>query len=99
MANLNIFLNGKSIFTECSTIYELRDKHYKNTKDLITIFNGFQTYDDLNIYENDNINFIIKGQMPSKDEFEALMLLTWTSQELMKKAGKKTMFFDINKFM
>lgn len=85
---MNIFLNGKSIFTECSTIYELRDKHYKNTKDLITIFNGFQTYDDLNIYENDNINFIIKGQMPSKDEFEALMCARHTPHvfEKVKKA-------------
>lgn len=85
---MNIFINGKPVFTQCSTLYELRDKHYESTKNLITIFNGFQTYDDFIIKENDNISFIIKGQMPSQDEFEALMCARHTPNvfEKVKKA-------------
>ena len=70
---MNIFINGKSVFTDCSNLYELRDKYHKNVENLITIFNGFQTYYDFKLNENDNISFIIKGQMPNQDEFEALM--------------------------
>ena len=70
---MNILINGKAVVTNCSTLYELRDNQHKNKENLITIFNGFQTYDNFELNENDNVNFIIKGQMPSQDEFEALM--------------------------
>lgn len=70
---MNININGKSIDTECNTLYELKNTYHKDTQNLITIFNGFQTFDDYKLHENDNVSFIIKGQMPNQDEFEALM--------------------------
>ena len=86
---MNILINGKSVITDCSTLYELRDKYYKDIeKNLIVIFNGFQTYEDFELNENDNVSFIIKGQMPSQDEFEALMCARHTPHvfEKVKKA-------------
>lgn len=85
---MNILINGKSFVTCCSTLHELRDKYHKNQGNLITIFNGFQTYDDFQLNENDNVIFIIKGQMPNQDEFEALMCARHTPQvfEKVKKA-------------
>lgn len=70
---MNIKINGKTVNTDCTTLYDLRDKYHENCKNLITIFNGFQTFDNYTLKENDSISFIIKGQMPDKDEFEALM--------------------------
>lgn len=88
---MNIFINGKNTDTDCTTLYELKDKYSENIKEkdkLITILNGFQTYDDFKLNENDNVSFIIKGQMPSKDEFEALMCARHTPHvfEKVKKA-------------
>lgn len=85
---MNIFINGKFVVTDCSTLHELRDKYHKDKENLITIFNGFQTYDDFDLKEDDNVSFIIKGQMPSQDEFEALMCARHTPHvfEKVKKA-------------
>lgn len=88
---MNICINGKSIVTDCDTLYELRDQYAENIEQkdkLITIFNGFQTYDDFNLNENDNVSFIVKGQMPDKEEFEALMCARHTPHvfEKVKKA-------------
>lgn len=85
---MNIFVNGKSEVTDCSTLYELKDRYHKDTENLIVIFNGFQTFDDYKLQENDNVSFIIKGRMPSKDEFEALMCARHTPHvfEMVKKS-------------
>ncbi|HCW52477.1 MAG TPA: sulfur carrier protein ThiS adenylyltransferase ThiF [Clostridium sp.] len=85
---MNINVNGKLINTSCTTLYELKDIYHKDTENLIIIFNGFQTSDNYEIHENDNISFIIKGQMPSQDEFEALMCARHTPHvfEKVKKA-------------
>ena len=85
---MNIFINGKEFAVNCTTLNELRDKFHKNQEKLITIFNGFQTYDDFKLKENDNVSFIIKGQMPDQDEFEALMCARHTPHvfEKVKKA-------------
>ncbi|MGN0144201.1 MAG: sulfur carrier protein ThiS adenylyltransferase ThiF [Clostridium sp.] len=85
---MNILINGKNVVTDCSTLYELRAKYHKDEENLITIFNGFQTYDDFSLNENDNVSFIIKGKMPSQDEFEALMCARHTPHvfEKVKKA-------------
>ena len=74
--SLKIFINGKAVDTECTSLHELCREFNSNVehKDkIITIFNGFQTFDDFEIHENDNVSFIEKGKMPSQDEFEALM--------------------------
>lgn len=85
---MNISINGRSIVTDCSTLHELRDKYHKDDKNLIVIFNGFQTYENFKLNENDNVSFIIKGQMPGKDEFEALMCARHTPHifQTVKKA-------------
>ena len=85
---MNILINGKNVSVDCSTLYELRDTYHKEEENLITIFNGFQTYDDFPLKENDNVSFIIKGKMPDRDEFEALMCARHTPHvfEKVKKA-------------
>lgn len=57
---MNIKINGKKIITNCCTLHDLRKKHYDDSQNIITIFNGFQTFDDYDISENDEVNFIEK---------------------------------------
>ncbi|EJO5347262.1 thiamine biosynthesis protein ThiF [Clostridium botulinum] len=86
---MNIKINGKKVVTKCLTLYDLRKKHYKDGKNIITILNGFQTFDDYKISENDEVNFIEKGKMPSQDEFESLMCARHTPHVFEKvKAAK-----------
>lgn len=84
---MNIILNGKPVITDCCTLSEMK-KQYSSSKNLITIYNGFATNDNYTLHENDTVNFIIKGQMPAKDEFEALMCARHTPHvfEKVKKA-------------
>ncbi len=70
---MKIYLNGKSIETDTCILDNLRNKHYSDNENLVTIINGFQTSDNITLNENDEIFFIEKGKMPSKDEFERLM--------------------------
>lgn len=86
---MKIKINGKPATTNCLTLHELRKKHYSDEKNIITIFNGFQTFDDYNISENDEVNFIEKGKMPPQDEFESLMCARHTPHVFEKvKAAK-----------
>lgn len=86
---MNIKINGKEVITNCFTLYDLRKKHYGNVKNIITILNGFQTFDDYKLNENDEISFIEKGKMPAKDEFESLMCARHTPHVFEKvKAAK-----------
>lgn len=70
---MNIKINGKKVTTNCLNLYDLRKKNYGDQKSIITIFNGFQTFDNYELSENDEVNFIEKGKMPPQDEFESLM--------------------------
>ena len=70
---MNIKINGKPVITNSLTLHDLRKNNYNEEKNIITILNGFQTFDDYKISENDEVNFIEKGKMPSQDEFESLM--------------------------
>lgn len=86
---MNIKINGKPITTSCLNLYDLRKKHYGDQKNIITIFNGFQTFDDYELSENDEVNFIEKGKMPPQDEFESLMCARHTPHVFEKvKAAK-----------
>ena len=69
---MNIKINGKQVTTNCLTLHNLRLEHYDYEKNIITILNGFQTFDDYKISENDEVSFIEKGKMPSQDEFEKI---------------------------
>lgn len=86
---MNIKINGKPVITNCLTLYDLRIKQYSEEKNIITILNGFQTFDDYQLNENDEVNFIEKGKMPSQDEFESLMCARHTPHVFEKvKAAK-----------
>ncbi|EPY2303472.1 thiamine biosynthesis protein ThiF [Clostridium sporogenes] len=86
---MNIKINGKPITTNCSTLHDLRKKHYGDSENIITIFNGFQTFDDYDIGENDEVNFIEKDKMPPQDEFESLMCARHTPHVFEKVKASK----------
>ena len=86
---MNIKINGKPVTTNCASLHELRKNNYDDEKNIITILNGFQTLDDYNISENDEVSFIEKGKMPPQDEFESLMCARHTPHVFEKvKAAK-----------
>ena len=64
-----IYLNGKPQEVSQNTLFSAFPKK-DNT---IAILNGFQTSEDVEIKENDEIYIIEKGKMPLKDELEAMM--------------------------
>lgn len=86
---MKIKINGKQVTTDCLTLHDLRKKHYCDEKNIITILNGFQTFDDYELSENDQVSFIEKGKMPPQDEFESLMCARHTPHVFEKvKAAK-----------
>lgn len=86
---MKIKINGKQVTTDCLTLHDLRKKHYGDEKNIITILNGFQTFDDYELSENDQVSFIEKGKMPPQDEFESLMCARHTPHVFEKvKAAK-----------
>lgn len=66
-------VEGKSLWAVQEEILSKGIQRVKEGTSLITIYNGFQTDEDLAVYEGDEIAFIVKGEMPSKEELEALM--------------------------
>lgn len=86
---MKIKINGKQVTTDCLTLHDLRKKHYCDEKNIIIILNGFQTFDDYELNENDQVSFIEKGKMPPQDEFESLMCARHTPHVFEKvKAAK-----------
>lgn len=57
---------------EGSTIYSIRDSVKKDCD--ITILNGFPIKEDKEIKDGDNLVLIKKGEIPSKNELESLMM-------------------------
>ena len=86
---MNIKINGKPVTTNCVTLHELHKSNYSEETNAITILNGFQTFDDYELNENDEVSFIEKGKMPPQDEFESLMCARHTPHVFEKvKAAK-----------
>lgn len=85
---MNLYVNGKSITTECSSLQLLKKELFSESSSIIMIYNGFQTETDIVLCDGDNISFIEKGMMPSEDELEALMMARHTPfvHEKVKKA-------------
>lgn len=83
---MKIQLNGKTVETDCKTLFELRDRHF--SPDCIAISNGFQTSQDMPLSEGDSVSIIKKGVMPSRDELESMMAARHTPavHERVKKA-------------
>lgn len=67
--NFSIYLNGKQTEVSKNTLFSAFSKQ-NNT---IIILNGFQTSEDVEIKENDEIYIIEKGKMPKEEELEAMM--------------------------
>lgn len=70
---MNLYVNGKSITTNCCSLHLLKKELFSKDSSIIMIYNGFQTETDVTLCEGDYISFVEKGVMPSEDELEALM--------------------------
>lgn len=75
---MNLYVNGKNRITECCSLYSLREELFSGVSNIIMIYNGFQTENDIMLNEGDSVSFIEKGAMPSEDELEALMMARHT---------------------
>lgn len=75
---MNLYVNGKSITTDCCSLHLLKKELFSEDSSIIMIYNGFQTETDVTLCEGDHISFVEKGVMPSEDELEALMMARHT---------------------
>ncbi len=75
--HLRIKVNEKVIFVPRHThILQLKEQ-FKPNSDLV-IYNGFPITEDRAVIEGDEVVFITRGQVPSPEEFECLMLARHT---------------------
>lgn len=68
---MKIIVNGKPYSTGAATLKALKEELCIPSD--ITILNGFQTTQNLELKENDCVTLIQKGKMPSKTELESMM--------------------------
>ena len=74
---MNIFVNErKQEVKEDITVFELK-KSMKDDSDVI-VYNGFIIKEDCEIYENDKIVFIKKGEIPKYEDMEAMLMARHT---------------------
>ena len=75
--NIRIKINEKetSVLSN-TTLFQLKD-HFKSNADVI-IYNGFPVNSDRPLEEGDEVVFIKKGETPSPEEFESLMVARHT---------------------
>lgn len=82
---MKILLNEKEFITNAKSVYELKDKVKKDAD--IVILNGFPISKDEVLNEGDEVSFIKRGEIPSKDELEGLLVARHTPK--VYKALKK----------
>ncbi len=70
---MNIKINGEKVQTNLSTILAIQAAFYPEIKTPVRILNGFQTSENLEITEGDELFFIEKGKFPKQEEFEAML--------------------------
>ena len=69
---MNIFLNEKKFHLENNmSLFQLKALIKKDAD--VVIYNGFHLNEDMPLKENDKVVFIKKGEIPKKEELEALM--------------------------
>jgi sulfur carrier protein ThiS adenylyltransferase len=69
---MNIFLNEKKFHLENNmSLFQLKALIKKDAD--VVIYNGFPLKEDMPLKENDKVVFIKKGEIPKKEELEALM--------------------------
>ncbi|MCY6356858.1 sulfur carrier protein ThiS adenylyltransferase ThiF [Clostridium sp. ZS2-4] len=74
---MNIFLNEKNvIMKDNATAYQARDVFKKDAD--VVILNGFMIKEDFVLKENDKLTLIKKGEVPSKEELENLLVARHT---------------------
>lgn len=70
---MQIKVNGKDVQTQYQTIFEIQQALYPQAENPVRILNGFQTSENLEVVEGDELVFIQKGKFPEKEEFEAML--------------------------
>ncbi len=75
---MRIKLNGSWRETACQSLCALKEEYCKETNldkniQIVMIYQGFQTAEDLPLTPEDEIVLIPKGQMPDKKEMEAML--------------------------
>ena len=90
---MHIFINGKKISTQHSTVKEVADWYRKENKFSLeerfhTIVDGFQTEENFLLEEGMELVFLQPGKVPSKESLECLMRARHTPHiyEKLKKA-------------
>lgn len=84
---MRIFFNEKELFlTEDESAFMIKER-YKPDGDLV-IYNGFPIQKDVQLKDGDKVTVIKRGEVPSRDELESLMIARHTPGvfEAMKKA-------------
>ena len=75
--NLHVKVNEKEVSVPSgATLLRLKDTHKPNAD--VVIYNGFPVASDLPLKEGDEVCFIRKGERPTPDEFECLMMARHT---------------------
>lgn len=69
---MRIELNGRTIETECKSLYELRDK-FAAGRDGVTVLNGFACGSDELLHDGDTVTLCPKGECPPYDALEAMI--------------------------
>ena len=67
---MKLIVNGKPYTTNASTLLDLKEELQIPSD--VTILNGFQVSENLDIKEGDLVTLIQKGKMPSQDELESM---------------------------
>ena len=68
---IQIFLNGKAITTEKTSVFSLQ--RAEGINDPVIILNGFQIQEDRDLQDGDQVFFIQKGVLPPREQLEAML--------------------------
>lgn len=69
---MRIFVNEKEVIEQDCDLFSVREKFKKNAD--ILIVNGFQAKENIKLNEEDRVTLITRGETPSKEELEMLMV-------------------------
>jgi sulfur carrier protein ThiS adenylyltransferase len=75
---VKVVLNGKSVDAPEARLHALRDAFYPGGGEFVTILNGFQTPDDADLNEGDEVVVIEKGKLPPREDLERMMMARHT---------------------
>lgn len=83
---IKVLINEKEEVIKDKSVFNLRDR-YKSDADII-ILNGFPIKQDMQLKDGDKVFFIKRGEIPSKEDLEALMASRHTPKvhEILKKS-------------